>query len=85
MKSSFAFTTTNNCKDCEAFQKYQVHQQCNEDSAFKGMQKGIPLKLDLLHISKVIPCEPSKTSQHSAFKLSHQKKKAIPNPQEVTT
>jgi hypothetical protein len=62
MKSSFNLPTNNNCKDCEAFQKYHIHQQCNEDSALKGMQKDISFKLGLLHISKVIPHKPYKTS-----------------------
>jgi hypothetical protein len=62
MKSSFALPTNNNCKDCEVFQKYHIHQQCNEDSALKGGQKDISFKLGLLHISKVIRHEPYKTS-----------------------
>ncbi len=80
MNSPSALLANNNYKDCEAFQKHHIHQQCNENNALKGMQKDIPLKLCLLHIPKVIPCKPSKTSQNFTSKFFHKRKTSYSKP-----
>jgi hypothetical protein len=46
----------------------------------KGMQKDTPLKLGLLHVPEVIPCEPSKTLQNSTSKLFHKRKTSYSEP-----